>query len=374
MSDPIIPTRGRRSHRRRRRSSGRVGGCLAVVVALAILAGVGAFAYVKGRDFLEDTFAPAADYDGPGSGQVLVEVKKGDTTSAIGATLKRQGVVASVEAFTDEASTETKANLIQAGFYELAAKMSARDALDRLIDPKNVVQNVVTIPEGYTVKETLARIAEQTEIPLAELEAAARKPAALGLPEYAGGKLEGLLFPATYPLPPNATAAGTLKLMVSRFKQAAEKVQLAPGAEALGMTPMEALTVASIVEAEARNAEDFPKVSRVIHNRLDVEIRLQMDSTVHFAVGKEGDVTTTEQDRASKSPYNTYRVTGLPPGPIDSPGESAMDAAIHPAEGDWLYFVTVNLETGETKYASDDTTHAKNVAEYHTYCRSSDAC
>jgi UPF0755 protein len=368
---------GRRSHRRRRRrrrSNGRVGGCVAVVVAVLILLGAGGFAYVQGRAWLEEAFAPPEDYSGDGTGTVLVEIERGQTSTQIANTLESKDVVASSEAFMDEARTEEKAALIQAGFYQMSRKMSARAALDVLINPDNLVQNAVTIPEGYTVGQTLERLAAETKISLKQLRAAAEKPGRLGLPDYAGGQLEGFLFPATYALPPNATAQSVLTKMVDRFKQAAEEHQLRRKAQAMGLTPLEAVTVASIVEAEARRDQDVGKVARVIYNRLERDMRLQMDSTVHYAVGKAGNVTTTAKDRRSRSPYNTYRVKGLPPGPIDSPGERALAAALEPAQGDWIYFVTVNIDTGETKFATTDEEHARNVEEFREFCRGSDAC
>jgi UPF0755 protein len=364
--------RATRTRRRRRRK--RTSSCLAVMIALVVLVGAGAFAYVVGRDWLEEMFSPPPDYPGPGQGSVLIEVESGQTSTDIANTLAEEDVVASVDAFMDEARTEEKTALIQAGFYEMRRQMSARAALRVLIEPENIVQNVVTIPEGYTVLETLQRIAEQTDIPLRRLERAAADPARLGLPGYANNELEGFLFPATYPLPPNAGAREVLTIMVERSTQAAKDHKLEERADELGLTPLEAVTVASIVEAEARRAEDFPKVARVIYNRLEADMRLQMDSTVHYAVGKAGDVTTTAADRRSSSPYNTYRVRGLPPGPIDAPGEQALAAALEPADGDWLFFVTVDIETGETKFADDEAGHARNVEEYRTYCRRSDAC
>jgi UPF0755 protein len=361
--------RNRRRRRRRRASS-----FVAVVIALAVLVGAGAFAYMAGRDWLEEAFSPPPDYPGPGEGSVLIEVESGQTSTEIADTLAEEDVVASVDAFMDEARTEEKTALIQAGFYEMKRKMSARGALTVLIDPENIVQDVVTVPEGYIVSETLQRIAKQTDIPLRRLERAAADPARLGLPAYAENELEGFLFPATYPLPPNASAREVLTSMVDRFKQAARDHELEAGADELGLTPREVVTVASIVQAEARRAEDFPKVARVIYNRLEADTRLQMDSTVHYAVGKAGDVATTAADRRSTSRYNTYRVTGLPPGPINSPGEQALTAALEPADGDWMFFVTVNIETGETKFAENEADHARNVEEYRDYCRRSDVC
>jgi UPF0755 protein len=115
-------------------------------------------------------------------------------------------------------------------------------------------------------------------------------------------------------------------------------------------------------------------VARVVYNRLERGMELQMDSTVHYAVGKDSEVTTTPSDRRSRSPYNTYRVTGLPPGPINSPGETALAAALHPAAGRWLYFVTVDLDTGRTRFAAGERGHHRNVQRFMEYCETSDAC
>lgn len=361
-------------HGRARRQRGRVSGCLAVVVALVVLVGAGAFIFLEGRSWLEDAFAPPADYAGSGSGTVLIEVEPGHTSTEIANTLKTNGVIASVEAFMDEARTEDKAALIQAGYYQMARRMSARSALDLLIDPANLVQNPVTIPEGYTVDQTLRTLAAETDTALSRWRRAASHPKTLGLPDYAEGELEGFLFPATYPLPPRAKARDVLAMMVDRFDQAADDLELEVGAADLDLTPLEVVTVASIVEAEVSRERDFPKVATVVYNRLEREMELQMDSTVHYAVGKGSEVTTTPSDRRSRSPYNTYRVTGLPPGPINSPGETALAAALHPAAGRWLYFVTVDLETGRTKFAAGERGHHRNVQEFADYCESSDAC
>jgi UPF0755 protein len=134
------------------------------------------------------------------------------------------------------------------------------------------------------------------------------------------------------------------------------------------------MTIASLVQAEARDDEDFAKVSRVIYNRLEKSMPLQFDSTVHYAVGRDGKVSTSEEDRNVDSPYNTYRHPGLPPTPIMAPGEQAIKAALEPAEGDWLYFVTTNPDTGETKFAETFAEHQKNVAEFKEYCATSDSC
>jgi UPF0755 protein len=363
--------RGRRRAPRRRR---RGAGCLAVLVSLAVLVAIAGFVVVQGRAWLEDQFAPPPDYQGDGSGSVLIEVQPGDTSTEIAGTLAEANVVASAEAFTDAAREEPRATLIQVGFYDMAKKMSAESALERMLDPESIVTNAVTIPEGFTVEETLERSAENTDLPLGGLRRVAEQGSRLGLPGYAGGDAEGYLFPATYQLPPKATPRELLRMMVTRFRESANRLDLPAQAARLGMSPAEVVTVASIVQAEARHSEDFARVARVIYNRLETGMRLQMDSTVHYAVGKTGEVATTDEDRASSSPYNTYRFEGLPPGPIASPGDQALEAALNPADGDWIYFVTVNVDTGETKFASTDAQHQKNVAELRAFCGQSPKC
>jgi UPF0755 protein len=362
---------GPRRPRRRRR---RAAGCVAVLVSLAVLIGLGGFAVIQGRAWLEDMFAPPPDFEGNGTGSVLVEVEEGDTSTQIAATLHDAGVVASEEAFTDAAREEPRATLIQVGFYDMAHRMSAEAALQRMLDPEAIVTNALTVPEGYTVEQTLARAAEETDLKRPRLERAADRPQRLGLPGYASGDLEGYLFPATYQLPPNVTARELLRMMVARFRESAQRLGLEREAGSLGVSPHDVVTVASIVQREARRAEDFPKVARVIYNRLEDGMPLQMDSTVHYAVGKSGEVATTSEDRASRSPYNTYRFPGLPPGPIAAPGDTALEAALDPAEGDWIYFVTVDIDTGETKFAETDAEHQENVAELREFCRQSPKC
>ncbi len=140
------------------------------------------------------------------------------------------------------------------------------------------------------------------------------------------------------------------------------------------MTPEEVLTMASILEFEASRDEDYPKVARVIYNRLDTGMPLQFDATVAYANDKSGTVYTTDAERALDSPYNTYKNTGLPPGPIGSPGEKTIRAALNPSSGDQRFWVVVNLRTGETRYAHSYAEHLKNVALFRKYCQTSDAC
>ena len=345
-------------------------GCLAVVVAMAVILGGGAFLLARASGFLAGLGAGPQDYSGDGKGSVVFRVKAGDSLTAIGGRLAEQDVVASSDAFVNASQGET----IEVGYYELRKQMSGESAVSYLLDGEHRVEASVAIEEGLTVEETMAAIVKQTDLSSKQVLAAARKPAALGLPAYAGGELEGYLFPATYVAPPDTSATELLGMMVDRFEQAAAEAGLEEAAARLDVSPHELVTVASLVQAEAQRDEDFGKVAQVVYNRVEEGMPLQFDSTVHYATDTVGEVYTTAQQRRSKSPYNTYLVTGLPPGPIGSPGDQALAAAAEPTDGDWLYFVTVDLSTGETQFAEGLREHNRNVAELDAYCQSSDAC
>ena len=360
-------------HRRRHRRRNGLG-CLAVLIALAVLAGGAFFAYDRGMEALRGRFDPPPDYTGPGTGSVLIEVEQGDNASDIAETLVEHDVVKSVGAFTDAAMANPDSTGIQVGFYEMRRQMPAEAALDVLVDPSNVVQSAVTLREGLTVDQIVEVLAKETDFSAKQFRRVLQRPGALGLPAYAQGNPEGYLFPATYQIPPNATPKSILTMMVDRYKQAAEELDLVAEAKRLGVTPHDVMTVASLVQAEARFDEDFAKVSRVIYNRLEEPMPLQFDSTVHYAVGRDGGVGTSDDDRATDSPYNTYKYPGLPPTPINAPGEQAIDAALHPADGPWLYFVTTNPDTGETKFAESYDEHLRNKREFDEWCSSSPNC
>jgi UPF0755 protein len=351
--------------------------CLVVIVVLGLLATGVAVAAIAGMDQVKDLFAGPEDYSGEGSGTVVFEVTEGDSSAVIARNLEAAGVVASVEAFTDAAAQEERSRGIQVGFYELRKKMSAEDALAVLIDPDNLVQNTVTVPEGLRVEDTLKRLADATDVPLAQFEKAVEQPKAIGLPSYAKGNAEGYLFPATYAFAPDADAVDMLSSMVERWQQAADEAELEERAEALGYTPAELMIVASLVEAEANRDEDRGKVARVIYNRLETDATnglLQIDATVNYALGRDLGLGLTSEDLRVDSPYNTRRYPGLPPGPIESPGDDAIAAAADPTEGDWVYYVTVDLETGETKFTDDYDEFLTFKQELQQWCAGSDRC
>jgi UPF0755 protein len=334
---------------------------LVIVLALAVIGGGLAVSYTYLRPVIEGVFE-ANDYPGPGSGAVKFKVEQGDSGLAIAEGLVKADVVKSSKAYLDAAKSDPKSTGIQPGTYELKKQMSAQEALAVLVDPKHRITTDVTIREGLWAAEVYDALSKQTGLPVADYEKAAKDGAALGLPDSAQGNVEGYLFPAVYSFEPGATAQDQLGQMVA---QSVKRLK------ALGVEPAQmehAVIVASLVEAEARREEDRPKVARVIENRIAKKMPLQLDSTVNYAVGKHG-ITTTDEDRASKSPYNTYVRLGLPPGPIGNPGESAIKAAVAPADGTWLFFVTVDPDTGETKFATTYAEHQKYVLEFQAWCQ-----
>ena len=354
--------RSRLRRRRRRRRQRRAAIVLAVLVAL-----FGTAAYLVWDNIARPVvvgFFESNDYGGAGSGTVQVQIEAGDSGRAIGQTLQEADVVKSADAFVEATRNEPRAASIQPGTYELRAQMSSQAALDLLLDPSSRVSIRAAVPEGLRKEQVFERLQEATGIPVADLEAAATS-GEVGLPAEADGDPEGYLFPATYEFEPDVTATEVITQMVERHRQAMESVGVPEELR------REVLIKASLIEKEAQLDEDFAKVARVIANRLEAGMPLQLDSTVNYATGKGG-ITTTPEDRETDSPYNTYKYPGLPPGPISSPGEKALAAALNPAEGDWLYFVAVDPETGETRFAETAEEHAQNVELFRQWLREND--
>lgn len=309
--------------------------------------------------------AKFADYNGSGNGkEVIIQIPKDATGKEIGTILYEKDIVASARAFTTAFTENPRANSIQAGTFKLQQKMSGVNAVSALLDPANRAELRITIPEGFKKNQVFQRIASVLQVQVSEVEKAAADGAAIGLPAEAKGNIEGWIAPLTYELNSGATVTDVLKLMVGHQVKTLKSLGVSPDKwERL-------LTVASIVEREVNWPEYYGKVARVIENRLvdtkQVNGRLQMDSTVLYAVGKSGGIPTSAELK-KESPYNTYLNPGLPPTPISSPSKKALQASINPPAGDWLYFVTVNLKTGETKFTNDHEEHKKNVAEFRSW-------
>ncbi|MFF7338298.1 endolytic transglycosylase MltG [Streptomyces sp. NPDC008163] len=348
-------------------------GCACLVVSLVLVAGVGGAGYF-GYSFYQDRFGPAPDYSGSGSGSVEVEIPKGAFGYDIGNILKKAGVVKSVDAFVSAQNENPKGKGIQAGVYLLHSQMSASEAVKMMVDPKS--QNLLIIPEGtpnrlvYASIDTKLGVAKGTTAKVAEKEAGS-----LGLPDWAKGHkgvldpLEGFLYPAAYPVTKGMKPETVLKSMVSRANEEYEKADLAENAEKLKLKdPWQLITVASLVQAEGKYKHDFGKVARVVYNRLkpgNVETNglLDFDSTVNYAKKQSTlDIGAVSDLRNFKHPYNTYYIHGLPPGPINNPGDTALQSAMKPTPGPWYYFVSVTED--KTLFAVTNEEHERNREKY----------
>ncbi|MFD5709235.1 endolytic transglycosylase MltG [Streptomyces pharetrae] len=224
----------------------------------------------------------------------------------------------------------------------------------------------LVIPEGWRASQIYAAVDKALELPPGTTRKSLDK-ANLKLPIDAEGNPEGYLFPATYPLAEDTTPEALLTAMVDTANNRFNRAPIAAGAQRNAMNVYQAVTIASIVQAEAATKADMGKVARVIFNRLERGMPLQMDSTINYALNR-ATLKTTLDDTRIDSPYNSYQRMGLPPTPIDNPGEEAVRAAISPAPGDWLYFVTV--KPGDTRFTADYAEHQRNVAEFNAQQKS----
>ncbi|MEU3840134.1 endolytic transglycosylase MltG [Streptomyces sp. NPDC028635] len=221
----------------------------------------------------------------------------------------------------------------------------------------------LVVPEGWRAAQVYDAVDKALALPPGSTRKSLAK-ARLKLPSDAGGNPEGYLYPATYPLgdKDTTTPEQVLAAMVDTANRRFNGAPVAAGAQRNAMNAYQAVTIASIVQAEAATKEDMGKVARVVFNRLERGMPLQMDSTLNYALGRSTLRTTTADTRLD-SPYNSYQRMGLPPTPIDNPGADAMRAAINPPPGDWLYFVTV--KPGDTRFTADYAEHQRNVAEFN---------
>ena len=343
---------------RKRRKRGRTVLIVLLTVFVAVVAVVGGVGYHYYRVYINPP-----DFPGAGTAStIVVQIQPGQSASAVGATLASKGVVASARAFSNAAKASPQGDTLEPGFYQVHLHMKASLALALLLKPSSRVQTKVTIPEGFRVSQIIALLGKQTG-DLKGYQQAIAHPAALGLPAFAGGKPEGYLFPATYTIPPHTTPAAVLSMMVTKFKQNAQGIGLPAKAAAAQETQAAVITVASIIEAEGKRPQDFPKIAEVIYNRLNAnpQIKLELDTTVLYAMSL---ARKSGFNLNFASPYNTYLHAGLPPGPIDNPGNLAIQAALHPAHGNFLFFLTTNSKTGATLFFSTATAFNNAVAKY----------
>jgi UPF0755 protein len=327
-----------------------------------VIAGAAALVLVAAF-IISKQLQPPADYSGAGTTTVKITVEKGDTGRRIGVRLHEADVIASVDAWLAAISNDPRATKIAPGDYNMRKQMSASDAFALILDPASRAYLKLVIPEGMRAVDIIARAVKATGIPQAEFDAALKNPDSWNLPKVAGGNPEGFLFPATYEISKDDTAVNVLKKMTARWQQAIDKLEVSRRASGTGFTVYQILTIASIVEVES-GPKDYSKVARVVVNRLHKPMRLQLDSTVNYGLGTT-DLHLTQAQLDIDTPYNMHLHDGLPPTPIGNPGEAAIEAVLEPADGSWLYFVTVDVKKQITKFATTYEEFLKYKAEFN---------
>jgi UPF0755 protein len=273
--------------------------------------------------------------------EVIVEIPNGATGSQIASILFESGVVKSSQAYFRVAVGDARSQKVAPGSHRMTLKISARQALDQLLDPDRI-PNLIRVAEGAWKSEV-----EKAFITYGFTQQEVKKAFSLLKLPKGFSKSEGLIFPAQYSFPQGTSAQAAAQSMIDRFSDDPYGRKLLQGNK--DFSAQQLLTIASIVQAESTN-EDFSKVARVIYNRLKIGMPLQMDSTVHFIMQARGDIFLSRKSTTLNSPYNTYRKFGLPPGPISSPSSDAIKATLEPIQGDWLYFITV--APGDTRFTA----------------------
>ncbi len=305
------------------------------------------------------------DYPGPGGEEVQFEVLPGDGAIVVGNRLVDQDIVASTGAFRDAVEAADATSEIQPGEYTLRYEMPARDAASILLRENEGSKNYAYVNSGYRIDDVYDAIADQTSYSVKEIEEAA-DPANFGLPDEASS-LEGYIAVGEYHFPVDASLEEILEQMIEPTMQEFDRLGIDDPEKQFRV-----VTIASILQAEART-EDFPEVAGIIENRLDpsnpeTSGYLQIDATVIYGMGVR-QLQFSAEDRKDKSnPYNTYVHRGLPPGPIGAPSIEALDASAEPKSSDNYYWITTNIETGETKFSSTYEQHQKYQREYREYC------
>jgi UPF0755 protein len=384
------PRRGRSRADRIREARSRRKRRIVTGFALAMLIVVVVGTVFLGSKLWHSLFGPGNDYSGDGVNDVVIQIHDGDSTTAIAKTLQEHKVVATVSAFVDAAEDNAAISSIQPGFYKLRTEIPASNAVERLADPQNRV-GLLVIPEGRQLdnlqdvktnavtdgilslisRATCVNLdGERRCVSLDDLKqtAATAAPSSLSVPDWAMNtvsamgddhrRLEGLIAPGSWNIDPSATPQDILSKLIGTSATQYAQGGLLDTAKALNMSPYQILTVGSLVQRESK-PDDFAKVARVIYNRLAENRTLEFDSTVNYPLDRI-EVATTDADRAQQTPWNTYVRPGLPATPICSPGEPALAAAEQPAAGDWLYFVTIDLQ-GTTVFTRDYEQHLANI-------------
>lgn len=362
----IVPSK------KEKRRNRRIGGWIALGVVVLLFGGIGlgvawAWSNYEGPIRALMGWEEPRDYeDGIAEGEALVTISSGDGGQAISQSLFNAGVTKTPGAFYSWLLELDAVPTFYPGVYTLQQKMTSAAALAALENPENKLENSALVREGLTVEQTLPILAEGIGLPIEDFQAAIADPAAYGV---AASSLEGWLFPALYEFDPGITATQVIQRMVDRTVTSLDTAGVPVDDR------QRILTIASIIQREARETDDFYKVSRVIQNRLlpdnpETFGKLQMDSTAQYGYGEmhDGTVSSSAEALEDDNPWNTYVVEGLPVGPIANPGDVAIDAAMKPVEGTWLYFVTVNLDTGETVFTDTYDEHLQAVDQWQQWC------
>ncbi len=351
----------------------RIAGWIALAIVVLIVGGVAAGGlYVwntygdRVREFL-GTSEPIEYAAGEATGEARVTIVAGDTGESVSPKLFDAGVTKASNSLYKYMVDNAVGFTFQPGVYKLQQKMTSEAVIAALKDPATRLNYSVQLREGLTLNQSLDLIAEQLKIPRADLDAATADPSQYGVP---ASTLEGWIFPATYDFDEGVTAQQVVQTMVQRTVQSLDKAGVPEGDRE------RILIIASIIEREARSSEDFYKVSRVIENRLQPDNTethglLQMDSTAQYGANEldAGSSSSSENALTSDNPWNTYIRPGLPVGPIANAGDLAIDAAMHPVDGTWYYFTTVNLATGETVFSTTYADQLKAVDQFQAWCR-----
>jgi uncharacterized YceG family protein len=351
---PLPPARRQTPSRRLTRA--RLAALIALAAAVALVW------------FLLSLFQPFA---GSGSGRVIVQIPKGSSSSKVGSILARDGVVSSGFFFDVRALLAGKRSSLHSGRFVLKHDMSYSAAIDALSKPPpKVIAVKVAIPEGYTRRQIADLVREDA---LSGDYLAASERSRLLSPRHYGAprgthNLEGFLFPATYDLRAGAPVQKLVDEQLIAFRRRFGSAD-ARRAHALGVTPYEMLTVASMIEREAQTEHDRPLIAAVIYNRLREGIPLGIDATIYYAVEQRKGIATytgelTRSMLKIDSPYNTRTHKGVPPTPISNPGEASIHAAAHPAHVPYLYYVAGADGCGEQVFSKTYAQFEKDVAAY----------
>jgi UPF0755 protein len=284
---------------------------------------------------------------------VTVVVEKGDTLSDVADRLEEAGVIRSSTLFKLETRLEGGDTEIKAGEYRFTPGEDRDEILQTLSSGDSVSAFTITIPEGLTLEQTASVVEEQSGIPAAEFEAAAQKTD-YGFPfldDPAVGTTEGFLFPKQYEFEKDADAEQIVNRLLEQYVLETKDLDFATAENRLNLTEYELITTASLIEKESANPEERPIIASVIYNRIRRDMPLQVDATIQYVLGKPKEDLKLA-DLEVDSPYNTYENRGLPPGPIANPSRESIQAALEPAETDYLYYV---LEAdGKKHFFTDD--------------------